>query len=86
MNSSVQIQVIFFRTQLPSPENFFILNPEYDAILLEEFYILSKHVGNSIQDTKDLSTYERKQIIRILKEDVENQKKEMEKARKQSKK
>jgi hypothetical protein len=51
----------------------------YDKILEDEKHVLTKHVNMTYNDVENMSVYQRRMQIEILKEDVERQNKELEK-------
>lgn len=63
---------------LQSPASFFIQLPEYDTILKEECYILSKYAGMDILSVENISTWDRKSYLSILRKDVDEQNKRLE--------
>lgn len=74
-----------FNRTFSSILHFFIQSPEYDKMISEELYILAKHINISYYEALEMSVYERRMQIEILKEDIDRQNKEIESQKQASK-
>ena len=54
-------------------------------MISEELYILAKHINISYYEALEMSVYERRMQIEILKEDIDRQNKEIESQKQASK-